>query len=415
VYPGLTVGVISVIVEDQRGDLWFGLGDQSVGGLDRVSRRSGQVAALRHDPGDPDTLSRGAVTAIYPDSRGNVWVGTDYGGLNVVEHGSKRIRHYTTADGLPTNTIAHILEDENGGLWISTARGLVWFEQGTELPDQPRFMTFDIHDGLQGNEFRRGAGFRSRSGELFFGGQRGLSHFFPDAIHRNPQAPPVVLTGLKIFNRPVPIGAPGSPLKRAIGETSLLELTYRQSVVTFEFAALNFIAPEKNEYAYKLEGLDKAWNEVGTQRTAPYTNLPPGSFTLRVRASNNDGVWNDKGIALPIHITPPFWRTRWFYGTASVLGLTLVWALYRIRVRHHVRVARELRVRVDEATAEIKTLHGLLPICSWCKKVRDDSGYWNQIEEYVRERTQAEFSHGICPECQARYFPDHTVTKQTES
>jgi len=174
--------------------------------------------------------------------------------------------------------------------------------------------------------------------------------------------------------------------------------------VTFEFAALNFVLPQKNQYKYKLEGFDRDWNEVGTQRTATYTNLPQGRYTFRVRGSNNDGVWNDDGVALKLVVTPPFWKTWWFL---AALGLTLVAstvASYRLRVRQHVLAERELQARVTAALGDIKTLRGLLPICAWCKKVRDDSGYWNQLEEYVSDHTQAEFSHGICPECRETHL-----------
>jgi hypothetical protein len=173
------------------------------------------------------------------------------------------------------------------------------------------------------------------------------------------------------------------------------------------------VIPEKNRYAYKLEGFDTLWNEVGAQRSATYTNLPPGTFTLRVRASNNDGVWNNEGVSLRIHVTPPFWRTRWFLGLLTLALIGGAAFAYRRRVRHHIRAERELQERVAVALADIKTLRGLLPICAWCKKVRDDGGYWNQLEEYVRKHTQAEFSHGICPECLTKRF-DRGITDQLE-
>jgi len=174
--------------------------------------------------------------------------------------------------------------------------------------------------------------------------------------------------------------------------------------VTFEFAALNFVLPQKNQYKYKLEGFDRDWNEVGTQRTATYMNLPQGSYTFRVRGSNNDGVWNEKGLSLKLLVTPPFWKTWWF---TTALGLALVGGTvgaYWLRMRQHVRAERELQARVAAALGDIKTLRGLLPICAWCKKVRDDGGYWNQLEEYVSEHTQAEFSHGICPDCREKHY-----------
>jgi Y_Y_Y domain len=275
---------------------------------------------------------------------------------------------------------------------------------GVRLPEQPHFLRFDAHDGLQGDEFRHGAAFMSPGGEMFFGGQRGLSYFFPDRVRQNPHKPPVVLTELKIFNKPVGIGLPDSPLAKAITETSELTLSYQHSVVTFDFAALNFVLPAKNQYAYKLEGFDRAWNEVGAQHSATYTNLPHGTFTLRVRGSNNDGVWNDEGVSLRVRVLPPFWRTWWFLAATLLVLVGGVVGAYALRVRRHILAERELQQRVSAALAQVKTLSGLLPLCAWCKKVRDDSGYWNQIEEYVSEHTQAEFSHGICPECRETRF-----------
>jgi hypothetical protein len=209
----------------------------------------------------------------------------------------------------------------------------------------------------------------------------------------------VVLTGLQLFNKPVPVGTPGSPLATTITEAPALTLSYRDSVVTFEFAALDFVIPSKHQYKYKLEGFDAAWNEVGSRRTATYTNLPPGDYTLRVAGSNNDGLWNEDGVRLPVRVVPPFWRTWAFQ---SILGLGLLAAVFgahRWRVRRHVLSERVLKSRVREALAEIKTLSGLLPICAWCKRIRADDGRWRQIEAYVRDHTQADFTHGVCPEC----------------
>jgi hypothetical protein len=133
-------------------------------------------------------------------------------------------------------------------------------------------------------------------------------------------------------------------------------------------------------------------------------NLPGGTYTFRVRASNNDDVWNEQGVSLKLRVTPPFWRTSWFL---AAVGLALVGGsvgAYGLRVRRHIRAERELQRRVIAALAQVKTLSGLLPLCAWCRKVRDDNGYWNQIEEYVSEHTRAEFSHGICPECREKRF-----------
>jgi hypothetical protein len=210
----------------------------------------------------------------------------------------------------------------------------------------------------------------------------------------------VVLTGLQLFNQPVPVGKIGSPLATTtITEAQALTLSYRDSVVTFEFAALDFVAPSKHQYKYRLEGFDAAWNEVGSRRIATYTNLPPGNYVLRVAASNNDGLWNEDGVRLPIRVLPPFWRT-WSFQSMLVLGLLgASLGAHRWRVRQHLLAEGVLKERVQEALAEIKTLSGLLPICAWCKRIRADDGRWKQIEAYVKDHTQADFSHGICPEC----------------
>jgi ligand-binding sensor domain-containing protein len=410
-YPGVATGTVTFIVEDPQGNLWLGLGAPGEAGADYVDRRTGQVTRYRHDPKDPGSLAEGDVFSIFVDSRGNAWLGTAGGGLDCMDAKTRQLRHYTTAQGLPADHIGDILEDKSGNVWISTTRGLAKLVDGVRLPEQPRFLRFDVHDGLQGDEFRHGAAFMSQRGEMFFGGQRGLNYFFPDRVQQNPHKPPVVLTDFRIFNRSVGIGIPGSPLTKAITETSELTLSYQHSVVTFEFAALNFVLPQKNQYAYKLEGFDATWNEVGGQRSATYTNLPHGTFTLRVRGSNNDGVWNDEGVSLRIHVTPPFWRTRWFLAAVALALVGAAAGTHRLRVRQHIRAERALQKRVTTALADIKTLRGLLPICAWCKKVRDDSGYWSRIEEYVSEHTQAEFSHGICPECRTKLRPQAGKTR----
>jgi hypothetical protein len=251
---------------------------------------------------------------------------------------------------------------------------------------------------------------------MFFGGANGLNSFFPRDIHANPYVPAVVLTRFELFNRPVVPGAPGSPLAQAIGDTRELTLSYRQSVVTFEFAALNYVTSQKNRCAYMLEGFDQDWTETSTQHRVSYTNLPGGRYTFRVRGSNNDGVWNKEGIALPLRVTPPFWKAPWFValsGLAVALGVVIG---HRLRVRQLTLREREVARRVEESlAADIRVLRGLLPICAWCKKVRDDTGYWSQMEVYIRQHSLADFSHGICPDCieKMKAKPDEQVSSRT--
>ena len=196
-----------------------------------------------------------------------------------------------------------------------------------------RFRNYDTSDGLQSNNFSGGCYEDSQSGEMLFGGNNGITTFFPENIRDNPYVPPVVLTSFKIFNKPVPID-PKSVLKKAIPYADSLTLSYRDNVFSFEFAALSYANSQKNRYRYRLENLEPGWNEVGSkQRLANYTNLDPGKYVFRVQASNSDGMWNEEGVSLPILITPPWWRTNWFRGLFAVVILTLLWAAYQLRVR----------------------------------------------------------------------------------
>jgi ligand-binding sensor domain-containing protein len=390
-YPGLTANdQVLAIAVDPRGGLWLA----EPAGPQFVDPKAG--TATRH------RLPLGAPQAILLDSRGTVWIGTDSGGLYGLGPDGVVRRRYTVADGLPSDNISAVLEDESGNLWVATTQGVARVLDGVRLPEAPQVLTFDVRDGLQGNEFKRGAALRSRSGELFLGGQRGFNVFRPGAVQTNPHVPPVVLTGLLLFDEPVRVGAPGSPLKEStITEARDLTLSYRQSVVTFEFAALDLAVPSKHRYTYRLEGFDPDWNNVGGRRFATYTNLPPGSYTLRVAGSNNDGLWNEEGVRLPIRVVPPFWRTWLFQSAVAAAIAAAAFGAHRWRLRRHVAAERALETRVNEALAEIKTLSGLLPICAWCKKIRADDGNWSQIEAYVRDHTDAQFTLGICPECAA--------------
>ncbi len=396
-YPGADEGVLYSAAEDQEGSIWLA----GIGPVARIDRGTGHIERYRNPARDRDGAGVGWTQAVLTDRAGNVWLGTD-AGLRCVVPGRRQAKRYTMADGLPSDTITSLTEDAAGNLWIGTTHGLSELLHAIQLAEKATFVNFDVHDGLQGNEFTRNAAFSGGDGEIFFGGPGGLTSFDPQQIRKNEQAPPVVLTDLRLFNRSVGVGTPGSPLTKAITETPELTLSYKDSMVTFEFAALNLVVPQKNQYAYKLEGFDRDWNEVGTRHSATYTNLPDGTFTLRVRGSNNDGVWSDAGVSLVVHVTPPFWREPWFVAAVVLMLVGAALSAHRLRVRRHVRIERELQARVATALADVKTLRGLLPICAWCKNVRDDRGYWSRIEEYVSEHTQAEFSHGICPECRSK-------------
>jgi signal transduction histidine kinase len=225
-------------------------------------------------------------------------------------------------------------------LWIATGNGLAHFN--TVLPT---FRVFDESDGLQSREFNSGACLRSRNGELFFGGVHGFNVFRPEVIQRNPAPPPVVITNFSIFNQP----ATDRPHRADASRPDL-----RREFLAFEFAALDYHAPQKNRYAYKLEGFDEGWIEAGDRRYASYTNLHGGDYLFRVRGSNNDGVWNEAGVAIPLRVTPPVWETFWFRGLAVFLMLAFVasgigWRVNNIRVQN-----RRLTQQVAAQTAELR-------------------------------------------------------------
>ncbi|MBN2369707.1 MAG: PAS domain-containing protein [Vicinamibacteria bacterium] len=338
--------------EDARGGLWLG---RRIEGVQYIDRASGEVVEYRHDPDDLHSIGAGWVMAVYIDSRENVWFGTE-GGLSCLEAGSRRLRRYSVADGLPHDSVTSIVEDLSGNLWLGTQQGLSQLIDAVHLPDRPRFYNFDAHDGLQGREFTQDAAFRSASGRLYFGGERGLNVIHPENIRRNPDPPRVVLTDLKLFNRSVTPGAPGSPLDKAVTETREITLSHKDSVVTLEFAALNYLKPQKNQYAYKLDGFDADWNRIGARPTATYTSLPAGQYVFRVRASNNDGVWSDEGVALQIRVKPRWHERLSVRILLAALAMLVIaggfrWRMGRLRTRE-----RELARRVEEHTRDLQRL-----------------------------------------------------------
>ncbi|MEO8619558.1 MAG: two-component regulator propeller domain-containing protein [bacterium] len=259
----------------------------------------------RYEAG-PSGLSSNQVQAVLESEPGIVWVGTSTA-LDRINRRTNTIDHFTDADGLPSGGVAGLALDAAHHLWVSGDRGIIEYDPTTK---SGRALT--IADGLQGNLFNVGASYRSHDGTLYFGGDQGFNAIHPERVTRNSHLPPVALTGFQLFNKPVTIGAEGSPLQTSIVVARELVLRHEQSVFTLEFAALDFAAPEKNQYAYKLEGLNKDWNEVGTTRTATYTNLPVGHYVFHVKASNNDGAWNEQGATIGLTILPPFWATWWF-------------------------------------------------------------------------------------------------------
>jgi len=292
------------IYEDRSATLWIG----TRVGVNKFDRQKEQFSHYKHDANDPNSLSNNYVVSIYEDKSATLWIGTS-GGLNKFDRQKEQFSNYREKDGLPNNVIYGILEDNIGNLWMSTNKGLSKFNLQTE-----EFRNYDVKDGLQSNEFNE-AYFKSKSGvlpsgvspsgKMFFGGINGFNAFFPDSIKDNPHIPPIVITDFQIFNKE-------AKLDKHISSVKKLELSYKDYVFSFEFAALNYTSPEKNQYAYQMQGFDEDWVYCGTRRYVSYTNLDPGDYIFRVKGSNNDRVWNEEGTSINLTIVPPFWQTWWF-------------------------------------------------------------------------------------------------------
>ncbi len=373
--------MVRCIYEDRSKNLWFA----TDGGLDRYDRENDRFIHYRHDPANPHSISSNSIISIREDYMGALWIGTFGEGLNRLDPVTKQFRrykqrqdnvnglsnnivldileqtpgylwiatseglnlldtykeqftHFTVKDGLPNNFIYGLLNDTQGNLWMSTNKGVCRFHPETKI-----IRNYDINDGLQGNEFNQGAMFRNRKGEMFFGGVNGFNLFFPDSVKDNPNVPPIVITAYKKFDKKV-------ITDESILETQSIRLSHKENFFAFEFAALDFTAPEKNQYAYKLEGFDEEWIYCGNRRYSSYTNLDGGDYVFRVRGSNNDGQWNEQGTFLKIRIDPPIWQTWWFriFGSAGLLGLGFVW--YRRRIKQVERQNKKLEMQVLERT-----------------------------------------------------------------
>ncbi|MVM34277.1 hypothetical protein GO755_29875 [Spirosoma sp. HMF4905] len=285
-------------------------------GLSRLQPSTGQFMHYQpHYQHASGYLTDKDIRSLYEDHRGQLWVGTNQGGLNRYDARTDSFSTFTTNDGLPNNHIVGIVEDKDENLWLSTNQGICRFNPKTKT-----YRNYDESDGLQANEFFDACA-TGVNGQLVFGGPNGFNIFDPSKIHDNPLIPPVRITRVQIQN-----DAEQLP-------TETLELPYQENDLSFDFVALNFIMPEKNQYAYQLTSVDKGWVYCGNRRFVSYTNLESGEYVFRVKASNNDGVWNEKGTQLRIIIQSPFWQTWWFRGLLLVLisGIIYMGLQYRIR------------------------------------------------------------------------------------
>jgi PAS domain S-box-containing protein len=334
----LSHNTIISLFEDRHGVLWVG----PVEGLNKFHRETGTFTRYLASSENSNGLSSDKINCIYEDRSGILWFGT-HGGLNKYDRKGDAFTHYRMKAGLPSDMILGILEDDRGNFWLSTNNGLLKFN-----PKTGQFKNYDSSDGLQSNEFRNGY-FKSKNGEMFFGGINGFNAFFPDSIIDNPYQPDVVITGFKIFNSSVRIGEEIDGLtilKKHISETNEIKLSHKHTTLSFEYVGLHYAAPDSNRYAYKMEGLEKHWNYVGNRRFAIYPQLAPGHYVFKVKASNNDNVWNETGASVNIYIPPPYWRQWWFLVLLGAIFISMLFSGHYYRTgRLRKRLAEQQRVQ----------------------------------------------------------------------
>ena len=343
---------ISSILEDNPGQLWIGTDN----GLHVFDKKTGLFKLFKNEPGNKASISCNDIMCVYEDSKNRIWIGTAGGGLNRFIREKNNFIYYTDKNGLPNNTVYGILEDENGNLWLSTNKGLSKFN-----PEQLTFKNFSMLDGLQSNEFNWNAFYKTSSGEFYFGGINGFNVFDPLKVSENDFIPPVFITDFQIFYESVALNDK-SIFKTSDSGIEKITLNYDQNVLSFEFAALDYTSPEKNQYAYFLEGFNKEFNYIGNRNFVSFTNLSPGVYTLKVIGSNSDGLWNEKGTSVIIKIIPPFWKSLFFKLLSALFILSLVFSIYKLRIRSIKTNQKKLEKLVNIRTEELKKSHDELEL-----------------------------------------------------
>lgn len=336
------------LLEDHEGQLWVG----TINGLDRFDKPSKKFRHFQHNALDAKSLSHNRVHHIFQDSKGRIWVGTA-GGLNLLkidEKGNTEFQLLQDKDG-NVDPVGGILEDSNGHIWFSTTAGITRF-----IPETSTIKHFTQKDGLIKGSYFVGASLRLRSGTLVFGGLNGFTAFRPEMIKPDSHKPPVTITDFLISNQSInAVDANNSDtFKGSLFSPEGITLSQKNSNFSIEFSALHFSDPLRNQYAYRLEGFDQNWTQTdATKRQASYTNLDPGKYLFRVKASNKDDLWNDEGAQIAVTITPPFWKSWWFRVLFFACVMAVAFSLYKLRIRAFVKRQLRLEKLVAARTTEL--------------------------------------------------------------
>ncbi|MGD0756291.1 MAG: two-component regulator propeller domain-containing protein [Bacteroidales bacterium] len=380
------------LIIDHNNILWLSIYNK---GIDLFDKNRGVIKRFRPDPADPGSISAtncwfyfedseknmwictqnglclydrltnsfkvyhfpdNDIGAFYKGKSGNIWVGTNTRGLFLCNKDVSILRTYDMSNVLPNNRIHAITQDSKGDIWISSNYGISRLN-----PEIQSVRSYSKEDGLQGDQFYQQSFLKTSKGELYFGGYNGFNSFNPDSLKDNDFIPPVYITDFQIFNKPVAYAVTGAQFPTHISEAKKIELKWNQNVFSFSFVAINYTHPKKDQYSYIMEGFEKDWNFTdASRRYVTYTNLNPGEYTFRVKASNNDGLWNEKGVSLRVIILPPWWKTWWFELVVISLIIIIFTSFFLLRIQQLKNQKDLLEKSVTLKTIELQKKNATL-------------------------------------------------------
>jgi signal transduction histidine kinase/ligand-binding sensor domain-containing protein/DNA-binding response OmpR family regulator len=325
----LSSGNVRSLLMDSSGNLWVG----TLNGLNRKSKNSEKFTRYFYSQNQKNHISSNVIYSMTEDSKRNIWIGTAGGGVNIYDPKTEIFSQISKNEGLPGNDVYGILEDDAGVIWMSTENGISAYS-----PDSKKFRNFDLSDGLQGNQFNPNSAFKSKNGELFFGGSNGFTRFDPKMIKENPVLPKAYIVGMEINNQVVSHVSDPELIQQSLLTLEKLVLKYNQNSLKFEFVANNYLLPQKNKFKYRLAGYSPDWIEIQKDNKATFTKIPPGSYTFEVKAANNDGKWNETPISMQIIIRNPFWKSIYAFTIYIAFLLAAFYTFQReLRLRNKLR------------------------------------------------------------------------------